>query len=103
MAITNLEFPKRWGGLTSIELLGSITDPDEQELLMYYLMGKYMWKKVLFTTVEQESRTEELKQLRLSILAIICDEDEMIDMRKYRPQGKPIKKTHPRPTGLIRK
>lgn len=97
MASFDLEYPKRWGGLSSTELLWTINDPDEQELLMRYLMTKFMWKQVLFTTVEQESRIEEIKQMRLSILTILCDDDEcLIDMSSFRSKGKPIKKTHVR-------
>lgn len=102
MATPNLKYPKRWDGLSSAELLWSITDPDEQETLMWYIMGKFMWRKVLFTTVEQETKNEELKQLRLSILTLICSEDDcLMDMTSFRPRGKPIKKTHIRklPTG----
>lgn len=104
MAAFDLEYPKRWGGLSSTELLWTINEPEEQELLMRYLMGKFMWKQVLFTTVEQESKIEEIKTLRLSILAILCDDDDcLIDMSSLRPKGAPIKKTHPRKPYIVKK
>lgn len=77
MVSDQITFPKHWKCLTGIELIWSINEPEEQEALVRFLMTKYMYKSNLIYEIEKESRKPEIKELRLSILSILADNEEL--------------------------
>lgn len=93
MVANQITYPKRWDGLTGIELIWSINDPDEQEALIRFLMTKYLYRANLIQAIKEETRQENLIPLRLSILTILADDeslysDKLKELYEQRKQAK---------------
>lgn len=57
------------------ELLQNVTEPDKQETLVRYIITRFLYRDNLQANIIKYSPTEELTNIRLSILTILCDSE----------------------------
>jgi hypothetical protein len=62
---------ERWDHFTYMELIWHINDPEAQEPLIRYLKDRYTDWELIKSTVSEETRIDEIKSIRLSILSLL--------------------------------
>ena len=77
MVSDQITFPKHWQGISGIELLWNINKPEDQVMLVRFLMTKYMYKSNLIEVINADSKSAYIRDLRLSFLSLLADKEDL--------------------------